>query len=126
MTCLKKLFGCTELFQRSEAELFQGLDSGSWIDRVTSGHIGSNSCLRSRGLIDPVAGLIDYTKNWQKRVKIFGLNASSSRRNRILLSIIAYFGLVFWHFLSHKTWYIELQQEFSTIAMSHGVVVLPE
>ncbi|CAK9111103.1 Uncharacterized protein SCF082_LOCUS51593 [Durusdinium trenchii] len=77
-------------------------------------------------LIDPVAGLIDYTKNWQKRVKIFGLNASSSRRNRILLSIIAYFGLVFWHFLSHKTWYIELQQEFSTIAMSHGVVVLPE
>eukprot|EP00439_Symbiodinium_sp_Y106_P054823 s82_g7.t1 len=41
-------------------------------------------------LIDPVAALIDYTKNWQKRVRIFGLDASGSRRNRLLLSFVAY------------------------------------
>lgn len=72
-------------------------------------------------LIDPVAGLIDYTKNWQKRVQLLGHNASSSRRNRMLLSFVMYLVIVLWHFLTQKAWFIELQEEWREIAFSQGI-----
>lgn len=72
-------------------------------------------------LIDPVAGLIDYTKNWQKRVQLLGHNASSSRRNRMLLSFVMYLVIVLWHFLTQKAWFIELQEDLRQIAFSQGI-----
>eukprot|EP00439_Symbiodinium_sp_Y106_P057256 s2111_g8.t1 len=72
-------------------------------------------------LIDPVAGLIDYTKNWQKPVSIFGITASSTRRNRVVLSLLAYFVVLLWQLLKQQSWYIALQQELAQIADSHGV-----
>jgi uncharacterized membrane protein len=68
-----------------------------------------------------VAGLIDYTKNWQNRVQLLGHNASSSRRNRMLLSFVMYFVIVLWHFLTQKAWFIELQQDLREIAFSQGI-----
>ncbi|CAE7766102.1 unnamed protein product [Symbiodinium sp. CCMP2456] len=72
-------------------------------------------------LIDPVAGLIDYTKNWQKPVSLFGVTASSTRRNRVVLSLLAYFAVLLWQLLKQQGWYIALQQELAQIAESHGV-----
>ncbi|CAE7613421.1 unnamed protein product [Symbiodinium sp. CCMP2456] len=72
-------------------------------------------------LIDPVAALIDYTKNWQKRVRIFGLDASSSRRNRLLLSFVAYCALVLWQYWRQAEWFAELEAEFLDIVYNHRI-----
>ena len=72
-------------------------------------------------MIDPVAGLIDYTKNWQRPVSIFGITASSTRRNRVLLSLLAYFAVLLWEILKQQGWYIALQQELAQIADARGV-----
>ncbi|CAE7485212.1 unnamed protein product [Symbiodinium sp. CCMP2592] len=74
-------------------------------------------------LIDPVAALIDYTKNWQKRVRIFGLDASSSRRNRLLLSFVAYFALVLWQYWRQAEWFAELEAEFLDIVYNHRITL---
>jgi len=74
-------------------------------------------------LIDPVAGLIDYTKNWQQPVSIFGITASSTRRNRVVQSLLASFAVFLWQLLKQQSWYIALQQELAQIADSHGVHV---
>lgn len=72
-------------------------------------------------LIDPVAALIDYTKNWQKRVRIFGLDASSSRRNRLLLSFVAYCALVLWQYWRQAEWFAELEAELLDIVYNHRI-----
>jgi len=72
-------------------------------------------------LIDPIDGLVDYTKNWQKRVLVFGMEASRPRRNQLLLSAFVYFAWLSWEFLKDASWFTDLQVEFVEIAHSHNV-----
>ena len=70
------------------------------------------------GLIDPIDGLVDYTKNWQKRVLVFGMEASRPRRNQLLLSAFVYFAWLSWEFLKDASWFTDLQVHLSVAGNS--------
>ncbi|CAE7264552.1 unnamed protein product [Symbiodinium sp. CCMP2456] len=59
-------------------------------------------------LIDPIDDLIDHTKNWQKRVMVFGMETSTPRRNQLLLSAFVYFAWLSWGFLKDASWFTGL------------------
>ena len=70
----------------------------------------------TRGVADPLADMTDRIKNWQRPVRIFGITASFTVRNRVVFSFFTSLVYAVWQCLQGSTWFSGLEEEMRAIS----------
>ena len=70
----------------------------------------------TRGVADPLADMTDRIKNWQRPVRIFGITASFTVRNRVVFSFFTSLVYAVWPCLQGSTWFSGLEEEMRAIS----------